>query len=89
MAAVTLEERERIGRFRRRVIEDADYRRQLASDPAMALAELGIEMPPGAALASLDPAWLEERAAQIRTLLGTGVEAAWRVEAGAGDGGAP
>ena len=61
---------EKLGQFRQKLIEDEDYRHRFADNPGTALAELGIDLPEGAEMPSIDRDELDERISNLRTSFG-------------------
>jgi hypothetical protein len=62
-----------IAAFRKKLIEDANYRAQFADDPAEALRAVGIDVPESAVIPAIDRQELETRVARIKAVLGNKV----------------
>lgn len=62
-----------IAEFRKRLIEDASYRKRFAADPADALRSVGIDVPESAVIPPIDLAELEKRVDGAKAMLGADV----------------
>lgn len=62
-----------IAEFRKRLIEDATFRKRFASDPAEALRSVGIDVPESAVIPPIDLAELEKRVDSAKGILGADV----------------
>lgn len=62
-----------IAEFRKRLIEDATFRKRFAADPAEALRSVGIDVPESAVIPPIDLAELEKRVDSAKDILGADV----------------
>ncbi|MBI4615147.1 MAG: hypothetical protein HY720_16150 [Planctomycetes bacterium] len=59
-----------LAEFRKRVIEDAGYRKKFCDDPVTALKDVGIDVPQGTAIPKLDQKDLDDRISNLRAQFG-------------------
>lgn len=62
-----------IAEFRKKLIEDAGFRKRFAADPAEALRSVGIDVPESAVIPPIDAAELEKRVDSAKAILGADV----------------
>lgn len=62
-----------IAEFRKKLIEDASFRKSFAANPAEALRSVGIDVPESAVIPPIDAAELEKRVDSAKAILGADV----------------
>jgi hypothetical protein len=72
--------RESVAGFRRRLIEDSQFRREFAADPDGTLREIGIDVPAGSRIAPLEAEALENRISRLREALGDDIAALYSAD---------
>jgi len=76
-----MNERASIAGFRKRLMDDADFRLAFAADPEGTLRASGIAVPEGANLGAIDATELEARVSRLKDALGDKVGALYSDEA--------
>jgi hypothetical protein len=77
--------RERVADFRKKLIEDAQFRQEFAADPDGTLRASGVSVPAGTVIAPLDAAGLEQRIVRLKAALGEDIEAVYSADAPTSD----
>jgi hypothetical protein len=76
-----MNERTSIGAFRKRLMDDAEFRQAFAADPEGTLRASGITVPDGTNLAAIDATELEARVCRLKEALGDEVGALYSDDA--------
>jgi hypothetical protein len=69
-----------VAAFRKKLIEDASFRKAFAADPDGALRTIGIAVPAGANITPIDPKELDSRVSRLKEALGDNIKELYTAE---------